>query len=500
MFTLRVAFLWLLACVLFAASALAQLVPPPPADPALPPAPRPAPVAAPEVRAVRLSLSSGDALASSAKTADTMRRLRDAGVNTVYISAWNNGYTLFPSAVLRKAVGVDRDPSLPEIAIHATPANVKSDPKRREYRDPLAEAVLEAHRQGLAAVAWFEGGLLASGKGAESHLKRLHPAWLARDASGKAEGPDGISWLSPLHPEVTQFFGDLVLEALEKYDLDGIQLDERMTWPSPSMGYEEAARKAFAEEHFGQDPPADATNPAWIKWRAEKGSAMVARLAGLVRQSRPEVVVSWSSALSSESTARDLAPWGLWSKSAHEVALRGDSLAASDWATAWNSARTVLVDRAQWGLVVIGVQGDTSWDGVKSQLDFARESQAGGHILDLRGVNFDVLEKPLTAYYAIAEQGRAAHPKFAPDRRPAPVKLRLNPFLGPMDSKIWRVTNPVPGDYLVTGLLNGERRVLTGLRMTTSTPRKAYEVATPKVYEDVEILPDRRPPKTPAPK
>jgi len=78
--------------------------------------------------------------------------------------------------------------------------------------------------------------------------------------------------------------------------------------------------------------------------------------------------------------------------------------------------------------------------------------------------------------------------------------LRMNPFLGPMESKIWRVTNPVPGDYLVSGLLNGERRVLTGLRMTTPTPRKAYEVATPKVYEDVEIIPDRRPPRTPAPK
>lgn len=500
MSTLRVAFSSIIACVLFAASALAQLVPPPPADPSLPPTPRPVPVAAPEVRAVRLSLSSGDALATSAKTADTMRRLRDAGVNTVYISAWNNGYTHFPSAVLRKAVGVDRDPSLPEIAIHATPANVKSDPKRREYRDLLAEAVLEAHRQGLAAVAWFEGGLLASGTGAESHLKRLHPAWLARDASGKAEAPDGTSWLSPLNPDVTQFFGDLVLEALEKYDLDGVQLDERLSWPSPTLGYEEATKRAFAEEHFGQEPPADATNPAWVKWRAEKGSAMVARLAALVRQSRPDVVVSWSSALAPEATARDLAPWGLWSKSAHEVALRGESLAESDLAAAWNSVRTMLVERAQLGLVVIRVQRDTTWDGVKSQLDLARASHAAGHILDLRGVDFDAFEKPLAAYYAIAEQGRAAHPKFSPDRRPAPVKLRMNPFLGPMDSKIWRVTNPVPGDYLVSGLLNGERRVLTGLRMTTATPRKAYEVATPKVYEDVEIIPDRRPPKTPAPK
>ncbi len=500
MHTLRVVLSSIIVSVLFAASALGQLVPPPPTDPALPPTPRPAPVAAPEVRAVRLSLSSGDALATSAKTADTMRRLRDAGVNAVYISAWNNGYTLFPSAVLRKAVGVDRDPSLPEIAIHAAPANVKSDPKRREYRDPLAEAVLEAHRQGLAAVAWFEGGLLASATGAESHLKRLHPAWLARDASGKAEGPDGTSWLSPMHPEVTQFVGDLVLEALEKYDLDGVQFDDRLGWPSPTLGYEEATKKAFAEEHFGQDPPADSANPAWIRWRAEKGAAMVERLAGLVRQARPDVVVSWSGALSGDPAARDLAPWGLWSKSAQEIALRGASLPAADLATAWSAARPMLVERAQWGLAVIGVERDTTWHDVQSRLDLARASQTAGHILDLRGVDFDALDKPLTAYYAIAEQGRAAHPKFSPDRRPAPIKLRMNPFLGPMDSRIWRVPNPVPGDYLVSGLLNGERRVLTGLRMTTATPRKAYEVATPKVYEDVEIIPDRRPPKTPAPK
>lgn len=497
MLTHRPTFSAFFAFLFLATAALAQLVAPPVDPKPAPPAP-PTPVAAPEVRAVRLSLSSGDALASYAKTANTMRRLRDAGVNTVYISAWNNGSTLFPSATLQKAAGIDRDPSLPEITPAPRPPAAKPEPAKKEYRDLFGEAVLEAHRNGLIAIAWFEGGFLAAKKDADTALKRAKPQWLTKDAQGKAETADGSVWLNPLHAEARQFLFDLILEVAEKYDIDGIQLDERLAWPSPTMGYDEVTKKAFAEEHFGQDPPADANTPAWLKWRGDKSAEFVKRITDEVAKQRPDYVLSRS--LAADAPAQALAPWTAWSKAASwsEFAFRIDTLPAASIEKAWSDQLAQAGDAKNKALFTVSITAADkpfAWEDIQKSLDRARVSGATGHILDLQGTNFDAIEKPLAAYYALADKGRAAHPRFGPDHRPAPSKLRLNSYLGPLDSRIWRVMKPVPGVYAVSGVLNNERRTLTGLLITSTTPRKAYEVATPKVYEDVEIIPDRRPQK-----
>src|SRR5215211_4685771 len=54
----------------------------------------------PEVRGTWLTTTANDALATPAKTAETMKRLREIGLNTVYVECWKNGYTEFPSATL----------------------------------------------------------------------------------------------------------------------------------------------------------------------------------------------------------------------------------------------------------------------------------------------------------------------------------------------------------------------------------------------------------------
>lgn len=462
------------------------------------------PVAKPEVRAVRLSLTSGDSLSTHAKTAETMRRLRDAGVNTVYISAWTNGYTLFPSAALSKAVGVDRDPALPEIAPAPRSAAAKAEPAKKEYRDLLGEAVLEAHCNGLIAMAWFEGGFLAAPKGAGTELARLKPQWLSRDAHGQAGAPDGSVWLNPVHPEVRELVHDVIFEAVEKYDLDGVQLDERLGWPAASLGYDDVTKKAYADEHFGQDPPADAENAAWLKWRADKSGEFVRGLVAEVASRRPDCVTSLAMSLQSDSPARDLAPWVTWSKAPWgEYSFRVDALPASSIESAWSTQLVAVGDAKANSVIMLPIASPgkpLAWDDVRKAIEGVRASGAAGHVLDMRGVSIDAIEKPLAAYYAIGDKGRSAHPRFGHDHRPLPTKLRLNTSPGPLESRVWRVMQPVPGTYAVTGVFNNSRRVLTGLYVSTSTPRKAYEVATPKSYEEVEIIPDRRPQKVPAKK
>ena len=94
-----------------------------------------------EVRGTWLTTTANDALASPERTAATMQRLREIGLNTVYVEAWKNGYTQFPSRVLERTLGVAQ-----------RPANSLSDPSDalgpRPARDLLQETLIEAHRQG----------------------------------------------------------------------------------------------------------------------------------------------------------------------------------------------------------------------------------------------------------------------------------------------------------------------------------------------------------------
>src|SRR5437762_12924432 len=45
-----------------------------------------------------------------ATTATNFRKLRDIGLNSIYMDAWRNGYTQFPSSTMQATIGVGKDP------------------------------------------------------------------------------------------------------------------------------------------------------------------------------------------------------------------------------------------------------------------------------------------------------------------------------------------------------------------------------------------------------
>ena len=59
----------------------------------------------PEVRGTWLTTTANEAIANPLMTAISMRRLREIGINTVYVEAWKNGETQFPSSVLSRTLG-----------------------------------------------------------------------------------------------------------------------------------------------------------------------------------------------------------------------------------------------------------------------------------------------------------------------------------------------------------------------------------------------------------
>jgi hypothetical protein len=187
---------------------------------------------APEVRGTWLTTTANDAISTPHKTHDTMRRLRDIGLNTVYVECWKNGYTEFPSEVMDKAIGVSFkiNPSL------------KGVPALQ--RDLLQETLIAAHRNQLIYIAWFEYRFMVAHKDTHNELRKRRD-WLVLDAAGNDVAKNGFVWLNPLHPDAQALLIGIVTEAIRTYDLDGIQLDDRIVWPSLEMGYDDFTPQAL---------------------------------------------------------------------------------------------------------------------------------------------------------------------------------------------------------------------------------------------------------------
>ncbi|MFN9968440.1 MAG: family 10 glycosylhydrolase, partial [Phycisphaerae bacterium] len=143
-------------------------------------APESAPKLAPaEVRGTWVTPTAHTAIASPANTAETMTKLRAIGLNTVYVETWKNGYTQYPSEALKKVIGVDRRPNLMPQDPSDTPEQLK-----KPARDLLDETLIEAHRNQLIYIGWFEFGFMAAHSSTQNHLRKMKPEWMSRDIKG----------------------------------------------------------------------------------------------------------------------------------------------------------------------------------------------------------------------------------------------------------------------------------------------------------------------------
>ncbi|GAB4298951.1 MAG: glycoside hydrolase family 10 protein [Oscillatoriaceae cyanobacterium] len=225
-----------------------------------------------------------------------MERLAQINVNTVYPTVWNWGYTLYPSQVADRVIGakVDPDPGF-------------------EGRDMLAEIVKIGKQKGIRVIPWFEFGFMAP---ADSELARRRPQWLTNRRDGtqiKMEGEHPRVWLNPFHPEVQQFMIDLVVEMVEKYDIQGVQLDDHFGLPS-EYGYDEFTVELYKQENAGQTPPDDPKNPEWLRWRADKITQFKKRLFDEIKKRKQECIVALSPNPQRFSYEEFLADWESWER------------------------------------------------------------------------------------------------------------------------------------------------------------------------------------------
>jgi uncharacterized lipoprotein YddW (UPF0748 family) len=243
--------------------------PPPPLPAALQPI-----VARSEIRGVWLTLNDMAVLRDRERMRAAVADLARLNFNTLYPVAWNGGYAWYPSEVTQRRGLQD------------------FTPRGLQGQDTMAELVAEAHAKGLLVVPWFEFGFMAP---PSSELATRHPDWLTRTRDGgltSTSAAGEVVWLNPFRPEVQKLISELVLEIVAKSGADGIQFDDHMSLPS-QFGYDPYTLALYRRE-TGREAPADPQNPAWLKWRADKITAFMARLHAAVNASHPAAVFSVS--------------------------------------------------------------------------------------------------------------------------------------------------------------------------------------------------------------
>ncbi len=445
----------------------------------------------PEVRGTWLTTTANTHIASPGDTAESMRRLREIGLNTVYVETWKNGYTQYPSEALELLIGVDRRPDL----MKQDPA----DPDRAlPARDLLQETLIEAHRNELLYIGWFEYGFMAAHKSTMNHLREIKPDWLSRNIEGEVVAPNGFVWLNPLHPQARRFLADIVLEAIDRYDMDGVQLDDRIVWPHVTMGYDDYTRAVYANEHGGAQPPEDHTDPDWIAWRSKKIDEYAEQFVAEIRAARPGLIVSVSPAPYPwvyDNYCLDWIQWaadGLWDEYIPQC-YRYDYPA---FEATWDQQIDMLEERGASdavelmlaGVLTTGSKPDpVPWADLAKSIDHVRATGGGGHVWWFsRGV-LDEYPDEITALYDVASQGHAPHPRRPEDWRPAPIVLEQE------SGSEWTATDVPPGTYRVIGRDSaGVWSVIASTTASPGTGRLAVSVDDPEI-EAVELLIDRRP-------
>jgi uncharacterized lipoprotein YddW (UPF0748 family) len=358
--------------------------------------------ATPELRGTWLTTTASTALDAGA-IPTTMQRLGDAGLNTVYVEAWKNGYANFRSptldALLGGFPGAGDNPSL-------------------LGRDLLAETSAAARDEGLVHVAWFEYGLAAQFGPPSRPLAQLAAdnGWLLQDQAGRyANGSNAFTWMNPLVPEVRELLVGMTIDAVRGYGLDGVQFDDRLAWPV-EFGYDPTTRAAYLAE-TGRALPANPRDADFTRWRAEKVEALAAEITTALRAEDPDLLLSASPSVfpfSLNNYAADWTDWadaGLFDEYVPQVYRSSFDSFAFEWQRQQNAVGDA-VDSTGAGLRVLGTGARTEWSELLPMLERLEQDEAYGHSFWYADglLNPDGYLDLVADFYDLPTNGYADHP------------------------------------------------------------------------------------------
>lgn len=139
--------------------------------------------------------------------------------------------------------------------------------------DPLKFMVDEAHARGLEFHAWFNP-YRVSAQADPKHLvagspPRKHPDWVHRYG--------GALWYDPGVPQVRELIDHVVLDVVNRYDIDGVHLDDYF-YPYPLPGRPFPDQATFKKYGAGSKNVGD--------WRRHNVDMLIKDLDGRIHQAR----------------------------------------------------------------------------------------------------------------------------------------------------------------------------------------------------------------------
>ncbi len=157
--------------------------------------------------------------------------------------------------------------------------------------DPLAFLVAEAHERGLDFHAWFNP-FRVSNQGdparlVPEHPARQHPDWVL--------GYGGQLYYDPGVPEAREFVMDAVMDAVQRYEVDGVHFDDYF-YPYPVAG-EQIPDRATFERHGGGAELGD--------WRRDNVNRLVRGMSERIGAARSGVSFG-------------ISPFGIWRNAASD--------------------------------------------------------------------------------------------------------------------------------------------------------------------------------------
>ncbi|WP_442484567.1 glycoside hydrolase family 10 protein [Aeoliella sp. SH292] len=432
-----------------------------------------------EVRGTWLTTTGVDHIRTGNNTAEVLSDLREIGLNTVYVETWKNGYTNYPSTVLASFTGgPDRSTFL------------------GSTRDLVEETLIHSHRQGLNYIGWFEYGLSAQfvGTGGNPNnplaARMKSEGWLLQDQSGQyGNASNGFAWMNPAVPEVRQFVIDLTLEAVNRYDFDGIQFDDRLAWPK-EFGWDATTAALYASE-TGRSLPSNVNDTHFRSWRQGKVTQFAEELTAAVRTHRPNLHLSISPSITNFSEAQYNADWPDWQDEElfdeYVIQVYRDNISS------FNSTIGGQVSQFPGGELnelVVGLRGGTASAGsetpyadLEAMIERTRAEGAAGHSIFFSKSVRDVYGQQLTEFYDVENQGPAVNPLFAADWRSMPI-------VGAPEgtTNTWQFEVQQGNRYRVVAKVGAYWQELSSMPLASGT----QELVVPGASA-VELLVDRRP-------
>ncbi len=249
------------------------------------------------VKGVWLTNVASDALSSRENVANAVEKCHELGINTIFVVTWNKAMTMYRSDIMKDFTGIEMDPTL-------DPLNTG--------RDPLQEVIGEAQKYGIKVIAWFEFGFSSSYQANGGILLEKNPHWASLDAEGKLTTKNGFEWMNALDKEVQDFVLSLILEVVNKYNVDGIQGDDRLPALPSQGGYNPSVVEAYEADNFGAQPPTYHKDYNWTQWRAEILNDFMKRIYREVKAADKECIVSMSPSIFPWSKEEYLQDWPTW--------------------------------------------------------------------------------------------------------------------------------------------------------------------------------------------